>query len=78
MVKKGKCLVVLFVDEVYDLNGNILMGFKWLMEVVEDGGGRLFVVLVGYLKLCNDLCCLMVEEIGYCIDIFILDGIIGS
>lgn len=37
--------VALFDDEAHDLNDNTLMGLKWLMEIVEDGGGRLSVVL---------------------------------
>jgi type II secretory pathway predicted ATPase ExeA len=40
-VKKGKRPVALFVDEDHDLNGNTLTVLKRLMEVVEDGGGRL-------------------------------------
>lgn len=37
--------VALFDDEAHDLNDNTLTGLKWLMEIVEDGGGRLSVVL---------------------------------
>ncbi|MEY5975247.1 AAA family ATPase, partial [Salmonella enterica subsp. enterica serovar Corvallis] len=55
LVKKGKRPVALFVDEAHDLNGNTLTGLKRLMEVVEDGGGRLSVVLAGHPKLRNDL-----------------------
>lgn len=55
LVKKGKRPVALFVDEAHDLNGNTLTGLKRLMEVVEDGGGRLPVVLAGHPKLRNNL-----------------------
>lgn len=48
------------------------------MEVVEDGGGRLSVVLAGHPKLRNDLRRPTMEEIGYRTDIFTLDGIAGS
>ncbi|MDE9436103.1 hypothetical protein KKI95_09175 [Xenorhabdus bovienii] len=48
------------------------------MEVVEDGGGRLSVVLAGHPKLRNDLRRPTMEEIGYRTDIFTLDGITGS
>lgn len=78
LVKKGKRPVALFVDEAHDLNGNTLTGLKRLMEVVEDGGGRLSVVLAGHPKLRNDLRRPTMEEIGYRTDIFTLDGIAGS
>lgn len=48
------------------------------MEVVEDGGGRLSVVLAGHPKLRNDLRRPTMQEIGYRTDIFTLDGITGS
>lgn len=78
LVKKGKRPVALFVDEAHDLNGHTLIGLKRLMEVVEDGGGRLSVVLAGHPKLRNDLRRPTMEEIGYRTDIFTLDGITGS
>lgn len=78
LVKKGKRPVALFVDEAHDLNGNTLTGLKRLMEVVEDSGGRLSVVLAGHPKLRNDLRRPTMEEIGYRTDIFTLDGIAGS
>ncbi len=46
-MKKGKRPVALFVDETHDLNGHTLIGLKRLMEVVEDGGGKLSVIHVG-------------------------------
>lgn len=78
LVKKGKRPVALYVDEVHDRNGHTLIGLKSLMEVVEDGGGRLSVVLAGHPKLRNDLRRPTMEEIGYRTDIFTLDGIAGS
>lgn len=78
LVKKGKRPVALFVDEAHDLNGHTLIGLKRLMEVVEDGGGRLSVILAGHPKLRNDLRRPTMEEIGYRTDIFTLDGIAGS
>lgn len=77
-MKKGKRPVALFVDEAHDLNGHTLIGLKRLMEVVEDGGGRLSVILAGHPKLRNDLRRPTMEEIGYRTDIFTLDGIAGS
>jgi hypothetical protein len=68
----------LFVDEAHDLNGHTLIGLKRLMEVVEDGGGRLSVILAGHPKRRNGLCRPTMEEIGYRTEIFTLDGIVGS
>ena len=78
LVKKGKRPVALFVDEAHDLNGHTLTGLKRLMEVIEDGGGRLSIVLSGHPKLRNDLRKPTMEEIGYRTDVFNLDGIAGS
>lgn len=78
LVKKSKRPVALFVDEAHDLNGHTLTGLKRLMEVVEDGDGRLSVILAGHPKLRNDLRKPTMEEIGYRTDIFTLDGIAGS
>ncbi|QHF00118.1 AAA family ATPase [Pseudomonas syringae pv. maculicola str. ES4326] len=78
LVKKNKRPVALFVDEAHDLNGHTLTGLKRLMELVEDGDGRLSVVLAGHPKLRNDLRRPTMEEIGYRTDIFSLDGIAGS
>ncbi len=55
-----------------------LIGLKRLMEVVEDAGGRLLVILAGHPKLRNDLRRPTMEEIGYRTDVFTLDGIAGS
>jgi type II secretory pathway predicted ATPase ExeA len=78
LIRKNKRPVALFVDEAHDLNGHTLTGLKRLMELVEDGDGRLSVVLAGHPKLRNDLRRPTMEEIGYRTDIFSLDGITGS
>lgn len=70
--------MALFVDEAHDLNGNTLTGLKRLMEVIEDGGGRLSVILARHPKLRNELRRPTMEEIGYRNDIFTLDRITGS
>ena len=64
LVRKNKRPVVLFVDEAHDLNGHTLTGLKRLVELVEDGQGRLSVVLAGYPKLRKDLRRPTTEEIG--------------
>jgi type II secretory pathway predicted ATPase ExeA len=78
LVKQNKRPVALFIDEAHDLNGHTLTGLKRLMEVVEDGDGRLSIVLAGHPKLRNDLRRPTMEEIGYRTDVFTLDGLAGS
>lgn len=78
LVKKHKRPVALFIDEAHDLHPTTLTGLKRLMEVVEDGEGRLSVIRAGHPKLKNDLRRPTMEEIGYRTDIFTLDGITGS
>lgn len=78
LVKKSKRPVALFIDEAHSLKDDAITGLKRLMEMVEDGGGRLSVVLAGWPKLRNDLRRPKLEEIGYRTDIFSLDGITGS
>lgn len=78
LIQKSKRPIALFVDEAHDLHGNTLIGLKRLLELAEDGGGRLSVVLAGHPKLHNDLRRETMEEIGYRTDVFSLDGIAGS
>ncbi|MGB5712915.1 MAG: AAA family ATPase [Waterburya sp.] len=76
--KKRKKPVALFIDEAHDLYSSTLTGLKRIIEVVEDGGGTLSVLLVGHPKLRNDLRRPTMEEIGYRTAVFSLDGLIGS
>jgi len=46
--------VVLFVDEAHALTRHTLTDLKRLLEVVEDGDGKLSIVLAGHPKLGND------------------------
>jgi type II secretory pathway predicted ATPase ExeA len=78
LVRKNKRTVALFVDEAHDLNSHTLTGLKRLIEVIEDGEGRLSVILSGHPKLRNDLRRPTMEEIGFRTDVFNLDGIAGS
>ncbi len=55
-----------------------LTGLKRLIEVIEDGGGTLSVLLAGHPKLKNDLHRPTMEEIGYRATIFSLEGMAGS
>ena len=70
--------MALFTDEAHDLNGHTLIGLKRPMEVVEDVGGRLSVILAGPPRLRNDLRRPTMEEIGYRTDIINLDAIASS
>jgi type II secretory pathway predicted ATPase ExeA len=77
LIRKGKKPVALFVDEAHDLHSSTLTGLKRLIEVVEDGGGVLSIVLAGHPKLKNDLRRPTMEEIGYRTAVFSLDSIGG-
>ncbi|HEY8034498.1 MAG TPA: hypothetical protein VIF37_02795 [Methylobacter sp.] len=70
--------MALFVDDAHALKDDALTGIKRLMEVVENDGGCLSVVLAGWSKLHNDLRRPKLEEIGLRTDTFSLDGITGS
>jgi type II secretory pathway predicted ATPase ExeA len=78
LIGKRKKPVALFIDEAHDLYSSTLTGLKRLIEVVEDGGGTLSVLLVGHPKLRNDLRRPTMEEIGYRTAIFSVDSLIGS
>ena len=49
LIRKGKKPVALFVDEAHDLHSSTLTGLKRIIEVVEDGGGILSVVLAKFM-----------------------------
>jgi hypothetical protein len=68
----------LFIDEAHDLHGNTLIGLKRLIEMVQDCGGTLSVILAGHPKLKNDLRRSSLEEIGSRTTVFDLDGIAAS
>jgi type II secretory pathway predicted ATPase ExeA len=78
LIRKGKKPVALFVDEAHDLHSSTLTGLKRLIEVVEDGGGILSIVLAGHPKLKTDLRRPTMEEIGYRTAVFSLDSIAGE
>jgi len=77
LIKKRKKPVVLFIDEAHDLHGQTLIGIKRLIELVQDSGAALSVVLAGHPKLKNDLRRSSMEEIGSRTTIFDLPGIEG-
>lgn len=78
LIKKRKKPVVLFVDEAHDLHYSTLKGLKRLIEMVEDSGGILSVLLAGHPKLKNDLRRPTMEEIGSRSTILNLEGMVGS
>ena len=69
--------MALFIDEAHDLHSSTLTGLKRLIELVEDSGGLLSIVLGGHPKLKNDLRRPTMEEIGYRTAVFSLDSIGG-
>ena len=75
MIKKRQKPVALFIDEAHDLHGKTLVGLKRLIEVVQEDGGVLSIILAGHPKLKNDLRRPSMEEIGSRTMIFSLDGI---
>jgi type II secretory pathway predicted ATPase ExeA len=78
VIAKRKKPVALFVDEAHDLHPKTLVGLKRLVELVQNNGGTLSVVLVGHSKLRNDLRRPALEEIGARTTLFWLDGIKGQ
>lgn len=70
--------MALVVDEVLDLNGHAWTGLKCLMELVEDGDGRLSEKVAGHPKLRNDWRRPIREDIVYCTDMFSLNSISGT
>jgi len=55
LIRKKKKPIALFIDEAHDLHTKTLISLKKLMEVIQDGGGLLSIVLAGHLKLKSDL-----------------------
>ena len=78
LVRKAKKPVALFVDEAHDLHPKTLVGLKRLMEVTEDGGGILSILLVGHPKLKNELNRAALEEVGTRTSKFSMDGMIAD
>jgi type II secretory pathway predicted ATPase ExeA len=75
LLRKAKKPVALFVDEAHDLFYSTLTGLKRLIELAEDSGSLLSLVLAGHPKLKNNLRRPIMEEIGSRATIFTLDGI---
>ena len=78
LVKKGKRPVVLFVDEAHALTRHTRTDLKRRLEGVEDGDGKLSIVLAGHPQLGNDFRRPTMEDIGYRTAICTLDGLAGS
>lgn len=78
VISKRRKPITLFVDEAHDLHHKTLIGLKRLIELVQNAGGTLSVVLVGHPKLRNDLRRPALEEIGARTALFVLDGIKGQ
>ena len=78
VIAKRRKSIALFIDEAHDLHHKTLVGLKRLIELVQNNGGTLSVVLVGHPKLRNDLRRPALEEIGARTSLFWLEGIKGQ
>lgn len=78
VIAKRRKSIALFIDEAHDLHHKTLVRLKRLIELVQNRGGTLSVVLVGHPKLRNDLRRPTLEEIGARTALFWLDGIKGQ
>lgn len=78
LIRAAKKTVALFIDEAHDLHTATLTGLKRLMEVVQDGGGKLSIILAGHPKLQNDLKGPRMEEVGYRTSTLALDSMQGE
>ncbi|NEP19902.1 MAG: AAA family ATPase [Leptolyngbya sp. SIO4C1] len=77
LVEKCRKPVVLIVDDAHDLHNQTLVGLKRLIELVQDRGRVLSILLSGHPKLKNDLRRPNLEEIGARAETFTLEGIKG-
>lgn len=77
LVEKCRKPVVLIVDDAHDLHSQTLVGLKRLIELVQDRGRVLTILLAGHPKLKNDLRRPNLEEIGARATTFTLEGIKG-
>lgn len=75
LFRKAKRPVVLMVDDAHDLHANTLKSLKRLIELVQEGGGQLSVVLMGHPRLKNDLRRPVMEEVGDRATVFEFGGL---
>lgn len=74
LIRSRKKPVVLFVDEAHDLHSNTILGLKRLIEMIQDSGNTLSVLLAGHPRLKNRMQKPTMEEIGYRTNVFCLDA----
>jgi type II secretory pathway predicted ATPase ExeA len=75
--RRGKP-VALFIDEAHDLHPKTLIGLKRLVEVVQEAGAVLSIVLVGLPRLRVNLRHPAMEEIGARVTMLTLDSLQGG
>ena len=75
LFRKAKKPVALFIDDAHDLHANTLKALKRLVELVQEGGGQLSVVLIGHPRLKNDLRRPNMEEVGDRTTVFEFGGL---
>ena len=64
MIRKQKKTPVLLIDDAHRLKHTTLVNLKNLMEILQDDGSAISIVLSGHPKLKNDLLNPAMEEIG--------------
>lgn len=77
LVEKRRKPVLLIVDDAHDLHNQTLVGLKRLVELIQDRGRVLSILLSGHPKLKNDLRRPNLEEVGARAETFSLEGIKG-
>lgn len=75
LFRKAKRPVMLMVDDAHDLHANTLKSLKRLIELAQEGGGQLSVVLLGHPRLKNDLRRPTMEEVGDRATVFEFGGL---
>jgi hypothetical protein len=70
--------VALFIDEAHDLHPKTMVGLTHLVEVVQEGGAVLAIVLVGLPCLRVNLRRPAMEEIGTRVTMLTLESLQGS
>jgi len=78
LVRRRKKPVALFIDEAHDLHHKTLTGLKRLIEVIQEGGSTLSIILIGHPRLKVNLENPNLEEIGARTTLLSLKGITSS
>lgn len=78
LIRQQRKPVVLFVDEAHDLQMQTIREIKRILEVANDSGAKLSVILSGHPKLTNDMKRMTMQEVGTRAVTHSLDGAIDN